>query len=183
MSLSTSLSTKKLTIYQWMDSKETWVWGVVFLTALLYLWPNLVHEPIHYMTLHAFGGEGFITFDWLHWPAEPFMTHSFIPGVVSGVLYRIMPSLLSVAILSILFLTRSKPALLTHIAFPLYLTFDLVVNIIGQTTKGNDFYFLTVLNPLFTLIPLCLILFLGGLTMYAGIIDESKEYYSARCNA
>jgi len=167
-------------IQQWIDRNENWAIGVVTLAALLYAWPNLVHEPLHWLGLKLFGGQGHIVFNWVTWPAQPYHVHEFIPSITAGLVYRILPSAVSVGILSLLWITRKQAALLTHIVLPLYLAFDLVTNIMGQSAVGNDFHFLTVMNPLFTYVPLVAILILGYKVIVAGVEDEVKEYQKKR---
>lgn len=121
------------------DTKwKLWVAGMSFV-ALFLIWPNLIHEPLHLLALKAQGSSGFISFGW-----HPSTTRtSPVAGIPGGLLFALLPSIVSVALLFFLWKTASRAGLLTHIIVPIYLAADLVINI-GKFASApySDFKFL-----------------------------------------
>lgn len=133
------------------------------LIALIMLWPNLVHEPLHLLGLHLFGNTGTITFDFAL-PAHPYITpHNPITSITAALTYVLLPSIASLCILGTLWLTRKSAGLITHVVLPTYLIFDLITNLLGYTHTTNDFHFLTYF-PHSALI-LSVIVLIGGATL------------------
>ena len=120
---------------------------IATLALLLWLWPNLIHEPLHWTALQLQGSHGSIHFDW-GWPAQPYIERTAaVSGVLGGLLFLLLPSIVSVAILLLIFRARSKATLL-HISLATYLSFDLIINVLKHRLPQSDFHFLIAL-PLF----------------------------------
>lgn len=118
---------------------------VLVFAALLVLWPNIVHEPLHYAALKMQGLDGHIAFDW-GFPAHPSTTkEGQIASIEGGLLFLLLPSIASLAILCVLFMTR--PNVWTHFVLGVYLVFDLIINVRGYAAPFSDFRFLQVLPP------------------------------------
>lgn len=116
---------------------------VLFFVALLYLWPNLIHEPLHLLGLKMQGISGTINFDWRHWPAHPSITRmGQVQSIGGGLLFLMLPSIISVAILALLWMTRNTPNMFTHFVLLVYLSFDLIINIVGYRNPISDFRFI-----------------------------------------
>jgi hypothetical protein len=130
-----------------MKLKLNIIIATVFFFSLFFIWPNFVHEPMHWLALKSIGLDGRINLSW-KFPATPSTTRTTsgdLPNVVSGLWFLLAPSLLSVLILMICAVTIKFRAvgILTHIALPSYLTFDLVANILGYKSSAiSDFAFL-----------------------------------------
>lgn len=121
------------------------LFAVVALLALVWLWPNLVHEPAHYLALQVQGVPAKMNFDF-GFPSHPSITRMGSISVIGGLFFLLAPSLLSIALLAVIWLTRrSSAAILTHLVLPAYLTFDLVLNIIKFQNLISDFHFLVAL--------------------------------------
>jgi hypothetical protein len=116
--------------------------GVLFI-ALLFLWPNLVHEPLHWLALKVQGSAGTISFDW-SLPAHPAITRSLpVDGVAGGLIFLLLPSLVSIALII--------AAMIGHpflegagVVIPVYLCLDLLINIMGYKGTISDFHFMVV---------------------------------------
>lgn len=118
---------------------------VACVALLLWLWPNLVHEPLHLLALEVQGASGVITFDW-SWPPAPYIDKvGDVAGVAGGLLYVLLPSVVSVVLLALLYVTRHKATVVTHLAPAVYLAFDLIMNIMKYRSPTSDFYFLTTI--------------------------------------
>jgi hypothetical protein len=112
--------------------------------ALLWLWPNLVHEPLHALALELQGVDYQIAFD-RGWPAHPTITRlGEVGGVAGGLLFLLLPSVFSVLLLLCL-IWWAKPSLVTHVALPAYLSFDLIINVVKWRVPTSDFAFFAVL--------------------------------------
>lgn len=119
----------------------------VAVALLLWLWPNLVHEPLHALALQLQGTEYQIAFHW-GWPAHPTITRlGEVEGVAGGMLFLLLPSLASVVLLLVLFWSArvQRVTLLTHVSMPAYLAFDLIVNMLKWRGNISDFHFLAAL--------------------------------------
>ena len=123
---------------------KTWLLIATIFFAMLYIWPNVIHEPMHYAALKLQGSEGTINFDWMHYPAHPSTTRTApVAGILGGLFFILAPSLLSLVIL--IAMTMRKRLQTWEGAIALYVAVDLILNI--YTSKGaiSDFKFLTVL--------------------------------------
>lgn len=121
------------------------MFGMFLLGMLIWVWPNLVHEPAHLAALKMQGAEGVINFDW-SFPSAPSTTRTTpVSGIVGGLFFVLLPSIVSVIILTMLFLTRKEAMYLTHVIVPAYLAFDLIINMTRFEHMTSDFHFFTVL--------------------------------------
>jgi len=149
---------------------KLWIAGIV-LIALFYFWPNIIHEPLHLLALEAQGSSGTVTFDW-SFPPHPSTSRSApVAGIAGGLLFALLPSIISVALLFVCWFTRRRAGLITHIMLPIYLAADLVINI-GKYASApySDFKLLTAV-PLGSLI--AIILCLAVMTFAVSIILNS----------
>jgi len=131
------------------------MFGMFVLGMLIWLWPNLVHEPLHLAALKMQGADGTISFDW-HFPSAPSTTRTTpVRGIVGGLFYVLLPSIVNVIILIGLWLTRKDAMMLTHISLAAYLGFDLIINMLRYSHVTSDFHF-------FVVFPAALPIFLSG---------------------
>jgi len=137
---------------------------IVALAALVWLWPNVIHEPMHYLALKVQGVDGHINVDWSFPPHPSITKQGKVAGVFGGLLYLLAPSLLSVVILAMLWVTRKYASLLTHVVLPAYLTFDLTLNIVKYARPESDFHFLSAL-PVAVGIILCMLSAIIGMAV------------------
>lgn len=115
------------------------------LCVLLVVWPNVVHEPLHVVALWVQGVDGSVAFDW-SFPASPTTTPSVPLGSVGGaLLFQLFPSVVSVVLLGLLLVRVWWVNEFSHFVLPVYLGFDLVVNIRGFMNPVSDFRVLRVL--------------------------------------
>jgi hypothetical protein len=142
----------------------------VFLLMLVWLWPNIVHEPLHLFALNAQGLNGKITMDF-SFPPRPFteLVGAGPSGVAGGLFFLLLPSLFSLAILGLCWLTRKQASLFTHVILPVYLTFDLLINIGKNSLPTSDFRFLQALPLSVTLLLLGTIFLYGMFITYTGL--------------
>ena len=123
---------------------RAFVGPVLVLLALCWLWPNLVHEPLHIAALEAQGSSGAITFDW-GFPAHPFTQRTApVAGIPGGLFFLLLPSIVSGLILVVLWKTRKVAIPEVHGSLGVYLAFDLAVNLLRHGPI-SDFRFLGVL--------------------------------------
>ena len=121
-----------------MNTNVKIIIGLVFFCALFYAWPNYVHEPLHLLALQLQGSTGYITHG-----NHPSTTRTApVEGVAGGLLFALLPSLISVILLFAIWFTRKYAGILFHIMLPSYLVFDLIINIDKFTTQYSDFGFL-----------------------------------------
>lgn len=126
-----------------MNSKP--IIAICVLAALFYVWPNIVHEPLHLAALRLLNIKGSITFDWTHFPAHPSIArYEPLQTVSGGLLFLLLPSIFSAGVLLFLWLTRQHAGILTHIILPSYLVTDLIVNMITFKNPISDFRFFTL---------------------------------------
>ena len=151
-------------------STKLWVAGL-FLLALFYFWPNMIHEPLHLLALEAQGSSGTIAFDWSFPPHPSTSRLAPVAGIAGGLLFALLPSIVSIGILFVCWFTRKRAGLITHIMLPIYLAADLVINI-GKFASApySDFRFLTAV-PFGSLI--AIILCLSVMTFAVSIILNS----------
>jgi hypothetical protein len=98
------------------------------------------------MVLRGEGMDGAITRDW-SFPPHPYtQAGGSFAGVWQALLFYLAPSLLSVAILWALVVTREHATVFTHIALPSYLAFDLVINALNFNLPQSDFKVLQVVG-------------------------------------
>jgi 1,4-dihydroxy-2-naphthoate octaprenyltransferase len=68
------------------------VLGAVALLFLVWAWPNLIHEPVHWLALEMQGSSGIISFDFGHVLAHPSITRTApVQGIVGGLFYSSRP--------------------------------------------------------------------------------------------
>jgi hypothetical protein len=118
---------------------ERWsvVVAVLVFAGLFWLWPSAVHEQVHLAVLVAEGGRGSVVYDW-RFPPHPFIRYAGVAGTAEN-LMLLAPSLLSVVLLGVVWLTRRWATIVTHVAFPTYLCIDLVVNVAKFSGASSDF--------------------------------------------
>jgi hypothetical protein len=144
---------------------------------LLWLWPNCVHEPLHWAALKLTGGESTVNFNWV-WPAHPSTTRlTAINSVWQGLFFMLLPSIVSVAIL--LALASTPPNVWTHFVLGTYLTFDLLVNISGFQGPISDFHFIAVLPKYGMPLTAMAVLLVGGVVL-ARVIPRVIEVVDGR---
>jgi hypothetical protein len=115
--------------------------------ALFWLWPNLVHEPLHLLALKLQGSNGQINWDWSY-PATPSITRTEpVVGVLGGLFFLLLPSIISVGLIVWAVATRHSAAILTHLVLPTYLMVDLFINVSRHNHSTSDYFFLTALHP------------------------------------
>lgn len=119
--------------------------ATVILASLFILWPNFVHEPIHWLALKSTGGDGYINFKF-NYPATPSTTRTSgdFSGIGQGLWFLLAPSLFSIIIYIWCYWTIERPGIITHIALPIYLGIDLISNIIGYKRPISDFRFFVI---------------------------------------
>ena len=141
----------------------------VAFALLLWLWPNLVHEPTHLLALRLQGAQGSINFDF-NFPPRPSITlvgqHPL--GLAGGLFFLLAPSLLSLAILGLCWFSRGRAALLTHVVLPIYLTFDLLINVGKSWLPTSDFRFLQAIPGLGFALLVTIFLY-GAFITYTGL--------------
>lgn len=132
------------------------MFGMFVLGMLIWLWPNLVHEPLHLVALKMQGADGTVNFDW-HFPSAPSTTRlTPVAGIAGGLFFVLLPSIVSVFILVGLWLTRKEAMFLSHVILSTYLAFDLIINMSRYSHVTSDFHFFIVL-------PAALPIFLSGI--------------------
>lgn len=134
------------------------------IALLLWLWPNLVHEPLHALALQLQGADYHIDFDF-GWPPRPTITHlGGVGSAAGGLFFLLLPSLFSVALLFVLFLLArgQRVSVISHIALPAYLAFDITVNILKWRLPTSDFFFLIAV-PFPDILAIAVALLTGGL--------------------
>ncbi len=148
--------------------------GLIF-GLLLVLWPNLIHEPLHFIALQLQGGTGYVVLDFIP-PIAP-TTTTAVANVTQ--FFLLFPSMISVALLISLLLYKRKGDF-TGIILPTYLTFDLVLNITNYAHEFNDFRYLVSSTQEATL--LCFATILLGLSIilsyflqYGRMENEEKK--------
>jgi hypothetical protein len=144
------------------------------------MWPNAIHEPLHLLALKMQGLSGTISYNW-SFPAHPYITKiGQVQSIAGGMLYLLMPSLVSCGLIGILWMTRKKAGLLTHIVLPIYLAFDLIVNIVKNSNPQSDYYFLSALPmPFFVIsIMIGIISVLSMSILYNGV----KQNFTGEAN-
>lgn len=133
----------------------------ILLAALMVVWPNLIHEPLHLLALKLQGATGTINFNW-RFPAQPTTTAITAPTTIAGALFfQLLPSLFSVCLLIILMRKTRYVNEYTHFILPAYLIFDLILNVRGYASPISDFRFLQIFPPITAkiLMALCIGLF------------------------
>lgn len=148
---------------------KSWLVGAVVFLSLLWFWPNLVHEPLHWLALRLQGVDGIITQEW-SFPPHPSITRvGQVAGLGGGLLYLLLPSVANLGVLGLLWLTRKRTTVVTHIAPAIYVTFDLCVNIAKFNLPLSDFHFLIAL-PAMVWMVLFVVAFGVGSTVLFGLL-------------
>jgi hypothetical protein len=130
---------------------------VLMLIALQWLWPNVVHEPLHIVALYAQGSTGTIDFDF-SFPAHPTVTRtSDLNGVPGALLFYLLPSIVSILILFGLWIRRNKGSVWSHFVLPAYLGFDLIINLRGYQNLTSDFRVLTLVPSYVSLVIIAIV--------------------------
>lgn len=155
---------KKLSI-DWMKVLQM----IALLCVLQWMWPNIVHEPLHFAALKLQGSDGYMSLDF-SFPAHPTTTRTQdLSGLTGALIFYLLPSLVSLLILATIWLTRNKGNEWTHFVLPAYLCFDLIINIRNYTNPISDFRML-LLMPNWVPLALILITMIG----MAAIITRTK---------
>lgn len=138
---------------------KKWIWMVCGIVALLWLWPNIVHEPLHKVALLAQGSDGDIVFDW-RFPPHPFVVRQAVSGLAGGLFFLLLPSVVSVLLLVWISLASPKG---WKAALGVYLVFDLIINLRGFNQPSSDFHWvIAVPNGVVVLYGAIVLLFLTG---------------------
>lgn len=155
-------------------NRKLWV-TIAFFAALFWIWPNFIHEPSHLLALKLQGSDGYINFDY-GFPSTPSVTRTApVNGLIGGLFFILAPSILSVVLVALLWLTRRRAALLTHVALPTYLVADLFINVSRHTHATSDFHFLTVLHPAIGLAISAAVVVLGSIAIATTIPYAAKN--------
>jgi len=147
-----------------MQSKSIgkYVAMLCFFAALLVLWPNVIHEPLHWLALKMQNLSGTIHFDWSV-PAHPYIQkEGQVASIGGGLLYLLLPSLADVLVLVVVWRTRKWAGLLTHIVLPVYLMLVLIINVVKFKSLTSDFHFLVALPSAVWLTLVCSIMLFGS---------------------
>lgn len=80
--------------------------GMMVFAGLLLLWPNLVHEPLHWAAAEVQGADATVNFDWTFPPTPTTTREGDVRGVEGGIFFVLTPSLFSLLILAALLWTR-----------------------------------------------------------------------------
>jgi len=158
-----SIFSKKLA--KIMNYKHIAIYSIVFALCLA-LWPNLVHEQMHWLALRVQGLDGVISYQW-GIPSHPSITKvGQITSVGGGLLFLLAPTILSLVVMALLHIVLPRVdwgdweiaahGVLTYVAF------DTIINILGYTGTISDFHFLATLGMWGKLIVLLLVLSLGS---------------------
>lgn len=147
----------------------------VILTILLLqvLFPNLVHEPLHYIAFASLGIPAEIVFDW-SLPATPVVNFPIaqIDSVAALFFTFMLPSLVTFAFIVLLGSIRTRfPAF--KIGAIAYLAFDLITNIRGFQAPTSDFRLLLLTNHP-NLLAICLIIIIIAFALW-GIFGGLKR--------
>lgn len=121
--------------------KKQFVKATIIILVLVFVYPNFVHEPLHYLALKILGGEGIIHFDFVI-PSTPYLSYDLHTSIFGWLFFLLLPSLFNVLSLIIIWFTKSKPNYSVHVIFSAYLCFDLIINLIHINTSKSDFRFL-----------------------------------------
>ena len=113
---------------------------VFVLMSLFYIWPNFVHEPLHYIAVNVVGADATINLDLKHFPAHPSTTWVGDINTLQWMFLALLPSVITALSLVLLSMLKVK-SLLLHGALGTYLTFDLVINLF-RMHEGSDFIML-----------------------------------------
>lgn len=151
--------------------KKHLIYGFVIMATLLWLWPNLVHEPSHYLIAKLNGVEATINYDW-SWPATPTITRHGTMSFHMSLLFLIFPSIVNLIGITILFMTRQYARFSTHVVLATYLFFDVILNVLGYRSPTNDFHFLTLM-PFAAYITAFVLMILAAI--YFQVIFEVKQ--------
>jgi len=154
---------------------RTVIVGVVVLLALLWLWPNVVHEPLHVAALKLQGSDGHVEFDWM-FPIAPVTQRTQpLAGFAGGMAFLLLPSIVSVLILGLTWATRKHAGFITHVILPLYLTYDLVLNVLSYAKPTSDFRFLIALPGWVTTACVLGVAVFGFATIMYGMINSQRN--------
>lgn len=146
----------------------------LFVLFLFWSWPNFIHEPLHVAAMKLQGGQANINFDLLSYPPHPSTTRTTeIGSIWGGLLFLLLPSLVSVFLLIVLVSARDK-TLLLNISLPIYLTTDLFINVLGYRSVTSDFRFLVLAPQLATIIA-GIIAICGLVVILKGVRIEVKK--------
>lgn len=151
--------------------------GLCIVAVLFYVWPNVVHEPAHLLALRLQGSDGVIAFDWSGWPAHPSITRTApVAGIAGGLLYVLMPSIVSVLLLIGIAFMRSARLL----PLAMFLVMDLVANVMKARNPISDFHFLTALPmPSITTVALAVCIAIPGCFVIARLMQNEVRHVPA----
>jgi len=147
---------------------------MVGLFALLVIvWPNFIHEPLHYAALKMQGSDGHIVFG-----MHPYIVRTApLINIWWGLFYVLLPSIVSVLIIvAVLKSTWSKTKNpYVHFVLPVYLVFDLIVNVVGYRSGISDFQFLQYFSGFFPRIIVTTLFLLGVVVIWKSMDDILGE--------
>lgn len=155
------------------------VYVLAVLIALMLLWPNFVHEPLHALAAQSQGVVTKIVYDFKHVPARPVVQWT---GQFSSNLgyqfFLLAPSIVAICIL--VFLITTKHAFVeSHIALPIYLSIELSTNVLKYNSAISDFRILQSLafGNILAIITVLLVLIMTGAVVSRAlhIITKKKQ--------
>lgn len=122
---------------------QTIVKCVAVFLVMMVLWPNLIHEPLHWVALKAQGSSGIIHFDW-HLPAHPATERTApVAGIAGGLFFLLLPSVVSIILMVWLLVRRTGWFDMT---LSMYLGFDLIINVWKYQLPFSDWRFFVVMD-------------------------------------
>lgn len=151
------------------------IYAGLILLALMMLWPNFVHEPIHYVLAEVQGVDAQMIFEWKHLPPRPVINWQGEFSQVGLLIFLLGPSIVLVALLLIASLSRAT--IETHISFPIYAAIELVSNIMKFNMPTSDFRMLQYVdhNGMIVAILVALVVIIVGTTVARAILDCGDE--------
>jgi hypothetical protein len=154
-----------------MEMKQEMMVVLGVLLVSLWIWPNIVHEPLHLAALALQGSGGTITWDW-GFPPHPFIVREPIQTVAGGLFFLLLPSVVSVIVLAIFALMKPRAAI---VGLGTYLAFDLTINVLGWRAPISDFHWLVAIDGgRFWAIGVAGIAILTGTYLFMRLLDVHK---------
>jgi hypothetical protein len=150
---------------------------IIFFGAIQWLWPNIIHEPLHYAAMRIQGVPGYMTLDW-GFPPHPSTTHTAgFTSAFGAMIFLLLPSIISVVILGILWRKRKYANVWTHFVLASYLGFDLIINVLTYQSANSDFRMLQFIGgePIALLLAVCCMVLTVPLLMMSLKNEENAE--------
>lgn len=149
-------------------------YAVFTFAVIATLWPNIVHEPIHAAVAMMQGVEVSIYYN-IGFPSEPVVAwNGDFASALGYQAFLLAPSIVAAMILTILLFT--KPYVESHVSLPIYLTIELVFNILKFTSAQSDWRILQDVGGFFIAWPLIVMtLLLSGAVISKAITTISTR--------